>query len=84
MTTHRKAFPRITISSKQMGGMPCIRGFRISAATVVGKVTEGMSEANILDDYPDLESEDIKEAMRFTAEASRLGAWPSDENCQEY
>ncbi|MGH9794659.1 MAG: DUF433 domain-containing protein [Candidatus Acidiferrales bacterium] len=38
-------------------------------ATVVGMVAEGMTEKEILDDYPDLEAEDIREALRFAAEA---------------
>jgi uncharacterized protein (DUF433 family) len=83
MTAHLKAFPRITISAKQMRGIPCIRGIRIPVATVVDMVAEGMTEAEILDDYSDLEPEDIKEALRYAAEALRLGAWPKDENCQE-
>lgn len=51
--------------------MPCIRGLRIPVATVVGKVAEGMTEQEILDAYPDLEREDIREALRFAAEAVR-------------
>jgi uncharacterized protein (DUF433 family) len=62
---------RITVDPNQMGGMPCIRGLRIPVATVVGMVAEGMTEAQILDAYPDLEREDIREALRFAAEAVR-------------
>jgi uncharacterized protein (DUF433 family) len=54
-----------------MGGVPCIRGLRIPAATVVGMVADGMTEKEILDAYPDLESEDIREALRYAAEALR-------------
>jgi uncharacterized protein (DUF433 family) len=64
-------FARITINPQQMGGVPCIRGLRIPVATVVGMVAEGMSEAEILRAFPDLESEDIREALRFAAEAVR-------------
>jgi uncharacterized protein (DUF433 family) len=46
-------------------------------------VAEGMTAAEILDDYPYLESEDIKEALRYAAETLRLGEWPTDENCQD-
>jgi uncharacterized protein (DUF433 family) len=84
MTTHLKAFPRITINARQMRGMPCIRGLRIPVATVVDMVAEGMAVAEILDEYPDIEPEDIKQALRYAAEALRLGAWPTDENCEEY
>ena len=64
-------FQRITVNPKQMGGVPCIRGLRIPVATVVAMVAEGMSEEEILDAYPDLEPEDIKEALRYAAEAVR-------------
>ena len=64
-------FTRITIDPYQMGGVPCIRGMRIPVATVVGMVAEGMSDDAILQDYPDLELEDIREALRFAAKALR-------------
>ena len=54
-----------------MGGVPCIRGFRIPVATIVGMVADGMTEAEILVAYPDLESEDIRASLRFAAEAVR-------------
>lgn len=54
-----------------MGGLPCIRGLRIPVAAVVEMVSEGMSDAEILEEYPDLEVEDIREALRFAAEAVR-------------
>ena len=66
-----KAFPRITVDPGQMGGLPCIRGLRIPVATVVGMVGDGMSEQEILEAYPDLEREDIREALRYAAEAVR-------------
>jgi uncharacterized protein (DUF433 family) len=64
-------FTRITVSANQMGGLPCIRGLRIPVATVVAMVADGMSEPAILDAYPDLEPEDIREALRYAAEAVR-------------
>ena len=64
-------FSRITVSTKQMGGVPCLRGLRIPVATVVGMVAEGMNENEILKAYPDLEREDIHEALRYAAEAVR-------------
>ena len=64
-------FTRITVNPKQMGGVPCLRGLRIPVATVVGMVAEGMTEAEILKAYPDLEREDIYEALRYAAEAVR-------------
>jgi uncharacterized protein (DUF433 family) len=54
-----------------MGGAPCIRGLRIPVATVVGMIAEGMAAAEIVDAFPDLEPEDIHEALRYAAEAVR-------------
>jgi len=64
-------FTRITVNPKQMDGVPCIRGLRIPVATVVGMISEGMTEEDILNAYPDLEPEDIREALRYAAEAVR-------------
>lgn len=64
-------FSRISVDPAQMGGVPCIRGMRIPAATVVGMVAEDMSTDEILRAYPDLVAEDIREAMMFAAEALR-------------
>lgn len=64
-------FTRITINPKQMGGVPCIRELRIPVATVLEMVAEGMEALEILKAYPDLEAEDIREALRFAAEAVR-------------
>ena len=62
-------YTRVTINPQQMAGAPCIRGLRIPVATVLGMLAEGMTIDEILDDYPDLEREDIPEALRFAAEA---------------
>ena len=64
-------FTRITLDPKQMAGVPCIRGLRIPVATVVAMVADGMTEAEILAAYPDLEREDLTEALRYAAEAVR-------------
>lgn len=64
-------FTRITANTKQMGGVPCIRGLRIPVATVVGMVADEMTSAEILAAYPDLEPEDIHEALQYAAEAVR-------------
>jgi uncharacterized protein (DUF433 family) len=60
-------FSRITVNSNQMGGVPCIRGLRIPVATVVGMLAEGMGDEKILQAFPDLELEDIREALRYAA-----------------
>jgi uncharacterized protein (DUF433 family) len=62
-------FQRITVDPHHMGGVPCLRGLRIPVATVVAMVADGMSEDEILRAYPDLEPEDIREALRYAAEA---------------
>jgi len=64
-------FTRITAKAAQMAGVPCIRGLRIPVATVVGMIADGMTEAEILAAYPDLEREDIHEALQYAAEAVR-------------
>ena len=62
-------YKRITVNPKQMNGVPCIRNLRIPVATVVGMVADGIDNNEILKLYPDLELEDIQEALRFAAEA---------------
>ena len=64
-------FDRITVNPNQMGGVPCIRGLRIPVATIVAMVADGMREQEILDAYPDLEADDVREALRYAAEAVR-------------
>ena len=64
-------FTRITIDPQQMAGVPCIRGLRIPVATVVNMVAEGMQTDEILDAYPDLQAEDVREALHFAAETLR-------------
>jgi uncharacterized protein (DUF433 family) len=64
-------FTRISISPDQMGGVPCIRGLRIPVATVVDMVADGMPATEILEAYPDLEADDVTEALRYAAEAVR-------------
>lgn len=64
-------FTRITVDPAKMDGVPCIRGLRIPVATVVAMVADGMTEEEILGTYPDLEAEDIREALRYAAEAVR-------------
>jgi uncharacterized protein (DUF433 family) len=65
------SFTRITVQPDQMGGAPCVRGLRIPVATVVGMIADGMDEPEILAAYPDLEGEDVREAIRYAAEAVR-------------
>ena len=64
-------YTRITTKMNQMGGVPCIPGLRVPVATVVGMVADGMTPEEILHAYLDLEAEDIKQALRYAAEAVR-------------
>ncbi len=71
------AFTRITADAARMGGVPCIRDLRVPVATIVGMVADGMSPTDILRAYPDLETEDVIEALRFAADAVREREIPS-------
>ena len=62
-----KNFPRITIDPAQMAGVPCVRHMRIPVATVLRLLAGGLTEREILAEYPDLESEDIRDCLRFAA-----------------
>lgn len=64
-------YTRITLDPNKMGGVPCIRGLRIPVSTVVAMVADGMATDEILEAYPDLEAEDIREALHYAAEAVR-------------
>ncbi|HEX3852838.1 MAG TPA: DUF433 domain-containing protein [Polyangiaceae bacterium] len=64
-------FPRVTIRPDQLGGAPCIRGLRIPVSVIVEMIADGLPIDEILEAYPDLEREDIPEALHFAAEAVR-------------
>jgi len=64
-------YTRITVEPGKLSGMPCIRGLRISVATVVDMVASGMSWEEIASELPDLEPADIPEALHFAADAVR-------------
>jgi uncharacterized protein (DUF433 family)/predicted nuclease of predicted toxin-antitoxin system len=69
----------ITIEPDKMGGKPCIRGLRITVYDVLDYLASGMAEAEILADFPDLTSEDIRACLAFAADRERrltsLSAW---------
>jgi uncharacterized protein (DUF433 family) len=69
-------FTRITVDPRQMGGVPCIRGLRIPVATVVGMIADGMDADEIVKAYPDLERDDVQEALRYAADAVRERGLP--------
>ncbi len=60
-------FERITVDAHRMAGVPCIRTLRFPVATLVAMVADGMSPSEILAEHPDLEAEDISEALHYAA-----------------
>jgi len=60
-------FDRITFDPHIMGGRACIRGMRIPVSVVVGQIAHGASFDEVLAGYPDLERQDIEEALRYAA-----------------
>ncbi len=62
---------RITIESGKRGGKPCIRGLRITVYDILEYLAGGMTEQQILTDFPDLELEDIRACLAFAADRER-------------
>jgi uncharacterized protein (DUF433 family) len=62
---------RITIEPDKLGGKPCIRGLRITVYDVLDYLASGMSQEEILRDFPDLTPEDIRACLAFAAERER-------------
>ena len=65
------AHPRITIEPDKLAGAACIRGLRIPVSLIVDLVADGMGPREILEQYPDLEAEDIPAALKYAADAVR-------------
>jgi uncharacterized protein (DUF433 family) len=61
----------ITIEPDEMGGKPCIRGLRITVYDVLDYLASGMSEAEILADFPDLTHDDLRACLAFAADRER-------------
>ena len=61
----------ITLEAGKRSGKPCIRGMRITVADVLGYLASGMSEAQILDDFPELRHDDIVASLDYAATAER-------------
>jgi uncharacterized protein (DUF433 family) len=62
-----RVMDRITFNSNQCGGRPCIRGMRIRVKDVLDLLAAGVSEAEVLSDFPYLEREDIRACLAFAA-----------------
>lgn len=70
-------FERITFDPQIMGGRACIRGMRITVSHVVNMVANGMTTDEILREYPDLEADDIRDALQYAAFLSREEVLPA-------
>jgi len=62
-----RKFDRITVDPKVFQGQPCIRGMRIPVSLIVKLVSQGKTPEDVVKDYPELEEEDIKQALEFAA-----------------
>ena len=62
-----KDLKRITFDPQVMGGKPCIRGMRVTVGTIVGLLASGYAHSDILQAYPYLEDEDIRDALAYAA-----------------
>lgn len=60
-------FDRITFDPDILGGKACIRGMRIDVSLIVNLVATGMTTAEIIQEYPDLEAEDVRQALQYAA-----------------
>lgn len=61
----------ITVEPGKRSGQPCIRGMRLTVSDVLSYLASGMSEAEIIDDFPELTSEDIRACLAFAADRER-------------
>jgi uncharacterized protein (DUF433 family) len=59
---------RITLEPGKRGGRPCVRGLRITVYDVLSMLSNGMGQAEILEDFPELEAEDIYAVLAFAAD----------------
>jgi len=69
-------FERITFDQKIMGGRACLRGMRIPVSVIVGQIAYGASFEEILEGYPDLDREDIQQALQYAAWLTREEVHP--------
>jgi len=61
------ALDRITVDPLRMGGLPCIRGTRVTVSMVLGQLAAGVSIDELLEDYPYLQREDVLIALEYAA-----------------
>ncbi|MFZ2961381.1 MAG: DUF433 domain-containing protein [Candidatus Ozemobacteraceae bacterium] len=73
MTKNLEFLERITVTPGQCGGKPCVRGMRIRVRDILEMLAEGVSQDEMLKDFPDLEANDIKACLLFAARRSDFG-----------
>lgn len=71
LAEHKTGLQYITIEPGKRGGKPCVRGMRITVYEVLDYLASGMTEAEILADFPDLTAEDLKACLAFAADRER-------------
>jgi uncharacterized protein (DUF433 family) len=76
MATLIEGFDRITFDPTIMAGQACIRGMRIPVSLILNLVANGMTAAEILEDYPDLEAADVKQSLEYGSWLSRESVFP--------
>jgi uncharacterized protein (DUF433 family) len=75
VTTHEELLRRVVVSAGTFGGQPCVRGTRIPIAVILDGLAEGLSEADIIDHYPQLTREDIHGVLAYAGELARQNVW---------
>lgn len=70
--TAKSLLNRITYNPRQCGGRPCIRGMRIRVSDILEMLAENVSSGEILEDFPDLEAEDIQACLLFAARRANI------------
>jgi uncharacterized protein (DUF433 family) len=73
--TSFKSFDRITFDPEMLGGRAAIRGMRIPVSVIVGQIAHGAAWEEVLQDYPDLEPEDIRQALEYAAWLAQEQVW---------
>jgi uncharacterized protein (DUF433 family) len=66
-------FDRITFNPRIMGGRACIRGMRLPVSVIVGQIAHGATREEVLADYPDLEPDDVQQALEYAAWLAQEG-----------
>ena len=69
MVTRHFRYDRITFDPERCFGKACIRGLRMPVSSLLSYLASGMTEAEILDEWPELEAEDIRQALAYAADA---------------